>query len=472
MAKGLTSKQQKRLEQLDKSVLLEIVEQLIADDPQSRTWLVNNWLSEATELLARLSRDYDERARYANTLRYYEADHFFISLSKEIVQPMALQVDAFPEHVEKLAEKMLLDFERLGEEIDTSSGVWCEYSDELFSVWLQSLTVQDARTAEDIALTVFKLYQTYEWFDIKLLAACSGRRWHSIFQLLAKHLFKIDEGRDAIFLLIRLREFDEALNLLNKMDQPDAINALELADCLIDDARASEAIALLERAWPSILPWTGDIVRWETLLATALMAEGRNEEARASLLDAFSRSPTSEFWALYLKAGGDEERDLLRFVQMAAECESESAIEFLADLKHYVWLNQIITDSAHPALNLTLPEEIDGPFWRKLSSELYKQGYSLAAVILRRKLAEKAISRVNTQSYSYAANDAKKAIDYAVGLENDESFISSQAWFQTLYKAHFRKSMLWSAMREKIAGLTVSKEQGAVLQQTEVKKDK
>jgi hypothetical protein len=468
MSKGLTTKQLQRLQQLDSVVLLEIIQQLVSEDAHSRQWLINGWLSTSTELLTRLTLDYDKQTKGSVYYNYYEADGFFQYLLKNIVQPMTLQMETLPEQVEQVAKKMLLDFERLSEHVDTSSGSWSDYTGELFFVWISALAAQKTRAPNDIAQALFNVYQEYEFFDVNVLKECSHVFDPQVFRLLSEHFLKSKDEHNAIFLLLLLGDIDSATALIHQQERPNPSNSLELAATFIEQNRCLDAVALLRRAESYIAQWSAEYTRCGELMVTALLQEGLFEDARKYATEAFSNSPRSVFWLLYLKAGGNAECDLMHFVQMAAVDESESAIRFLAELHEYTLLSQIITGCA--SVDVKVPQDIEGSFWRKLSSDLYKQRYCRAAVILRRKLAERAISWVSSQYYTYASNDAKKAVDYCIDLETDETFLSSQQWLQVLYKAHFRKTALWNIMRDKISGLSVSKEQGACLQQIDIPK--
>ncbi|MBV8042711.1 hypothetical protein [Pluralibacter sp.] len=178
-----------------------------------------------------------------------------------------------------------------------------------------------------------------------------------------------------------------------------------------------------------------------------------------SMLHRYS-SASVHFWRLYLKAGGDEQRDLPLFLRFAGRVDNEDGIRFLADIQNYILLSDVINGTGPVAESIRLPDSMTGSFWRTLSSTLYKQGYAQAAVVLRRRLAEYPIHRGGSACYAWAADDAQKAIDYCSGLESSGGFMNSQQWLQSLYKTHYRKHSLWKIIQEKIAGLSVVKAQG------------
>lgn len=463
MARILTKKQQAQLEQLNRETLLDIVQQVIHDNDRVREWLVNGWLSEPEDVVKRLANNYMRQTKGNVFYDYYEADSFFEQLSQDIVLPLGSLVEKLPEQVAAQAAKMLLDFDRLTQTVDTSSGGWQNYTFDLFTTWGRALVAQKNRTPEETAQAIFTLAQGYDWFEVQDLSPWHRALGNNTLRVLA-NLFKDAGDYDsAVSLLLDVRDIDTALSCLAKGSRYKTRNGLNLARLLIDELRAKEAIALLHNLEADISARSADFRRWVELLVTALLEEGEHEHAREVALNAFSRSVNHCFWHLWLKAGGDESRDLPIFLQLAGKADSEQAIVFLADIQQYALLSDIIIGSAPVGVSIHLPGEINGSFWRTLSSTLYKQGYAQAAVILRRRLAEYAINRASSKYYTYAANDAKKAIDYCVELESAVHFIHSQGWLQSLYKTHFRKYSLWKTMQEKIAGLSISKDQGLIL---------
>lgn len=461
---NLTKKQQSQLELLDKDTLLDIVQQIAHDNARIRAWLVNGWLSNSEDVGKRLATDYARKTKSNRFYDYYEADGFFEELQEDIVKPLALHVEKAPAQVEALAAKMLLDFERLSGQVDTSSGSWQEYTSRLFDIWLRALSLQKTRPAEDIAQAIFTVAQNYDWFNVSALYEWRSELGNNVLQLLAGLFIEGGEVDHATTLHLMLRDIDKALDLIKSGRYHRTGNTLKLAELLIDELRAAEAIALLHDIEKSLPEWSADFTRWGELLISALLEEGLREQAKETILNAFARSVSGRFWPLWLKAGGDEKQGLKLFLQRAGKADNERAVIFLAEIEQYALLSDIITDVASAEITIRLPEQITGSFWRTLSSTLYKQGYAKAAVVLRRRLAEYSISRASSRYYTYAANDAKKAVDYCIDLELSTDFINSQSWLQSLYKMHFRKYSLWNTMQEKIAALKIDKEQGLLLQ--------
>lgn len=456
MPKALTKKQQQRLLELDQPTLLTIVSQLIDNDPDVRKWVINGWLSEPDEVIKRLESAYKRLARSQTFYDYYAANGYFARLVKDIVQPMALCIAGSPARVEMLAATMLLGFESLTAHVDTSSGSWQDYTDALFDVWLQSLAAQRAtRPAEDIADAIVTLSASYDWFNTGMLVECSRAFGSDVFRALGARCEQAGNLRMAAEVFLSLRDINAVKALLLRQKQPDTGSVLSLAALLLDELRSAEAIVLLEEAAAALRPGSAEYRSWGQLLVSALLEEGQKERARKTALEAFSRSPDSAFWLLYLKAGGDEARDFSLFVQQIDAGNYHALIAFLSDTQHYQLLSDIIMDKAPAGIAARIPDNLEGAFWRSLSATLYKQGFAHAAVILRRRLAEGSISRASSKYYSYAAGDAKKAIDYATACENDSQFIDSGTWLKMLYATHFRKYALWDVMQEKIPGLNM-----------------
>ncbi len=458
MANALTKKQQALFEQLDKETLLDIVQQIIATDAKTKRWLVDGWLSTPDEVIKRLNAAWSRQVKSSRYYDYYAADTFFTALIRNIAQPLAQQTAHAPAQVEALAAKILMDFERLTARVDTSSGSWQDFTAIVFATWIQALAAQKRRTPEDIAQAIFLVAGDSDWFDISELLKWRSALGSEALRILAQRFMLADNANNAMRLLLAVRDVDAALTLFSSVPTLNNDNALELARLLIDELRAPEAITLLrslEKQIPAKSAW---FVGWGEQMIAALLEEGQREQARDIALNGFSRSAKPTFWQLYLQAGGDEANDFPLFLNMASKNGNEEAIVFLEAVQNYGLLSDIITGQSPVGITICLPNDIVGSFWRTLSSTLFKHGYAQAAVVLRRRLAENAIDRATSQYYTYAASDAKKAIDYCAELESLTGFMNSRSWLQALYKAHSRKYSLWDSMQEKIAGLTVNKQ--------------
>ncbi|MCI4187108.1 hypothetical protein MRO89_14230 [Dickeya dianthicola] len=458
MVRELTKKQLAALNELSRDTLVEIVLALTHEHKPVRDRLVNGWLSEPDDVLKRLEKAYDKEANGRHFYDYYEADGFFADLEQDIVVPLARLV---PEHflrVEVLAGRMILDFERLSEQVDTSSGSWMDYLSALFEVWMASLAQQKEASAAVIAGKIYALALEDQWFEFERLVNWRGELGTETLRALRDLLRKDGYDDEAFILSLAIRDVAEAKALFERGDVSNVAAVLQLCALLIDELRAPEAVTILQALKQNTREWMLPKKEWASLLVNALLDEGRKEEARQVAEEAFRQSPHVGFWQLYLKAGGDAGQDFERYLLMAIARGVEHTVQFLADTEHYALINDLITGKSEYALTFPKVFESGFSFWRTLSSTLKKQGFTAGAVILRRRLAESAIGTASSRHYSSAASDAKQAIDYARSAGESGWREETLGWLQALHREHFRKYALWKAMQEKIPALQVTKQ--------------
>ncbi|MEI7376012.1 DUF6880 family protein [Dickeya chrysanthemi] len=458
MTSKLTKKQLAALNDLSRDTLLEIVLTLSREHKPARDLLVNGWLSAPDDVLKRLEKAYDKEANGRHFYDYYQADGFFADLERDIVVPLARLI---PEHflrVEVLAARMILDFERLSEQVDTSSGSWMDYLSALFEVWMAALAQQKEAPPAVIAGKIYALALEDQWFEFERLVNWRGELGTETLRALRDLLLKDGHDDEAFILSLAIRDVAQAKALFEQGNVSDVTAVLQLCALLIDELRAPEAITILQAPKQNTREWILPKKEWATLLVNALLEEGRKEEARQIAEETFRQEPGVGFWQLYLKAGGDAGQDFERYLLMAIARGVEHTVQFLADTEHYALINDLLTGRSEYALAFPSTFQSAFSFWRTLSSTLQKQGFTAGAVILRRRLAESTISTAKSQYYASAASDAKQAIDYARAAGEAGWREETLGWLHALHSDHFRKYTLWKAMQEKIPGLQVTKQ--------------
>ncbi|MCI4231928.1 DUF6880 family protein [Dickeya dianthicola] len=460
MTNKLTKKQLAALNDLSRDTLLEIVLTLSREHKPARDLLVNGWLSEPDDVLKRLEKAYNHEANGRHFYDYYAADGFFADLERDIVAPLGKLIPAHFLRVEALAARMILDFERLSQQVDTSSGSWMGYLSALFEVWIAALAQQKEASPALIAGKIYAVAQKDEWFVFERLADWRGELGTETLRALRDLLLKDGHDDDAFVLSLAVRDVEGAKALFERSHIGNVKAVLQLCALLVDERRASEAIVILQALKQGPREWMLPKKEWATLLVDALLEEGRKEDARQVAEATFRQAPEACFWQLYLKSGGDAERDFSRFLTAAITVGFEHSVQFLSDLEQYSLVNDLIMGKSE--YSLALPDGIQGSFWRTLSSTLKKQGFYSGAILLRRCLAESAISTASSRHYSSAASDAKQAIDYARSAGESGWREETLGWLQALHREHFRKYALWKVMQEKIPALQVTK-QGVAL---------
>ncbi|QOL13120.1 DUF6880 family protein [Dickeya dianthicola] len=460
MARELTKKQLAALNELSRDTLVEIVLALTHEHKPVRDRLVNGWLSEPDDVLKRLEKAYNHEANGRHFYDYYAADGFFADLERDIVAPLGKLIPAHFLRVEALAGRMILDFERLSQQVDTSSGSWMGYLSALFEVWIAALAQQKEASPALIAGKIYALALEDQWFEFERLVNWRGELGTETLRALRDLLRKDGHDDEAFILSLAIRDVAEAKALFERGDVSNVAAVLQLCALLIDELRAPEAITILQALKQNTREWMLPKKEWAILLVNALLDEGRKEDARQVAETTFRQAPEACFWQLYLKSGGDAERDFSRFLAAAIMVGFEHSVQFLSDLEQYSLVNDLIMGKSE--YSLALPDGIQGSFWRTLSSTLKKQGLYSGAILLRRRLAESAISTASSRHYSSAASDAKQAIDYARSAGESGWREETLGWLQALHREHFRKYALWKLMQEKIPALQVTK-QGVAL---------
>uniref|UniRef100_UPI003D815DFC hypothetical protein n=1 Tax=Yersinia pseudotuberculosis TaxID=633 RepID=UPI003D815DFC len=73
---SLTKKQTAQLSELSHDVLLNIIHDLIQDNKQARTMLVNGYLLSAPEIIKSVEKEYARHTKSKRFYDYYDADTF------------------------------------------------------------------------------------------------------------------------------------------------------------------------------------------------------------------------------------------------------------------------------------------------------------------------------------------------------------------------------------------------------------
>lgn len=459
---SLTPQQIDHLDTLDHETLLDIILNITCDNIPAYNTLVDRWLSAADEVLDRLAHEYNSLAKGHDYYRYYESCDLFYALLHDIAYPLAKQVERFPAGVEHLAAKWLLDYDRLMEITDSPRDDDDEtYLSSLLSSWFQALTLQPTREPKETAQAIFRVAQGCERFNIHLLSEWRDVLGDDVLRALV-HQFKEAESYDeTIFLCLMLRNVDEALGIIQQQARPNAENGVQLASLLLEASRRQEAIAILRLIEPYIRAESADFKRWGEMFITSLVAENEYQQARGVALEAFSYLVSGFFWRLYLQAGGDEVHGFPLFLAKLRNVDSERACQFLSECGRYDLLDQIVRATAPPDVPVSLSVERNSGPWRRLSVELYEQGYAQAAVILRCHMAEWAMEHGGRECYEAAAVDVSAAFGYCSASNLPE--LSNR--LQVMYAKYHRKYTLWKIMRENVPGLSISKGIGPVWQQ-------
>ncbi|HAG0017829.1 TPA: regulatory protein RecX [Salmonella enterica] len=457
MATELNKKQNELLNSMTHETLINIIHDLVRDNKQARSTLITGYLLSAPDVLKAIEKEYNRQAKSKRFYDYYEADALYDELTRNIAQPLEKIAGAIPEQVERLSVKIMLEFEKFSENSDTSSGSWMDYYSALLDTWMKSLISQKNSDPLFIAKKIFNFISSEVYFGCGIFKKYRTLLGTDVLRMVRDMYYQKKRNREALDISIIIKDNNFLSEALKKGDFCRPEHYFDYARLLIEEVKPGEAIELLSGMEQPGDKKYSDKTTWDELFITALIEDGRNEEAREKSVAAFSFQCDARFYRLYTKASGNEDDNVQTFINIAKENGMDSYISFTSCVERFDLIDDCITDMSKEELARSLAY-LTNSFIRTLSSTLYKHGYALAATLLRRLLVEDAINQAKSKYYSYAASDMKKAIDYSEELEESPQFPGTATYLRTLYEQHKRKTSLWPLMAEKIQGLSVGKD--------------
>lgn len=452
----LTKKQTAQLSEMSHDVLVNIIYDLIQDNKQARTTLVNGYLLSAAEVLKAVEKEYARRAKSKRFYDYYDADAFFDELTRSIANPLVGIAHEIPEQAESLSVKMMLEFEKFTGNVDTSSGSWMSYYTILLDAWMKSLEAQKNNDPVSIAKKIFTVVEREFYFGIEIFKKYRTLLGTDILRVIRDMYYQKQSLREALGLSMIIKDLDFLTMAFKNDEFCHSTHYFDYVRLLMEDLRSDDALAVLNSQRIDDEEITDNII-WNELFIQALIEEGRKEEAKAHCITAFTFQCDTRFYHLYTKAAEKDVDHSPAFLKIAKDTGLAPYVCFASDIERYDLIDACIM--AMPKNNLTDSlAYITHSFLRTLSSTLYKHGYAHTATLLRRFLVEDNIQQSKSKYYSYAASDMKKAIDYGEGLEDCPQLPETEDYLRTLYEQHKRKTALWPLMADKIKGLSVGKD--------------
>ncbi|MGL6175862.1 MAG: hypothetical protein ACRC1U_02530, partial [Vibrionaceae bacterium] len=236
---------------------------------------------------------------------------------------------------------------------------------------------------------------------------------------------------------------------------------LDYARLLIDELRAEQAITVLLAMGSKVFPRYYELREWHQVLIQAYLEEGRRADAHAQALRAFTETRASSFFASYCQSG-DEPYEVA-FAEFVAVAETWGLVDdllFLHEIDAWPQLAQRLAQCTDAILHEKL-SALRGSIVRTWSSRLYQQGFTAAAVRLRRYLVAYNVVQGKSTCYSTAASDLKKSLDYQATLKEEQgdeqnALSSPHDYLDQLYKQHWRKTRFWYEVCQKLPTIIVS----------------
>lgn len=457
MATELNKKQSSLLKNMTHEALITMINDLISDNKQARSKLLNEYLLAPEEVLKNIEKEYKKRAKSKRFYDYYE-DACFEDLCTNVARLFEKTVYTLPEKSESLVVKMILDIERLTETKDTSSGSWMDYYDLLMDAWIKSLSEQQKNNSpEAIAQKIIKLYPQEHYYGVRIFTKYKSLLGPGVWRALRDFFDSNGKTEEAITLSIIVRDMDYLSRSLRQGHFSNPRQYMDYAQLLIDEVQPDKAIDVLDSADKQMIKGIYYFTDWKLLYIRALTEEGRKEDAMRVCIESFQYFPCVDFYHAYTKFD-DSVNAANLFIDITKKKSQRHYIKFLNDISRFDLLNDAIPDLLKKETLGDMIEAFSGSFLRTLSSQLYKHGYAVSAVLLRRCLAELVLHSGKNRYYSYAASDLKKSIDYSASIKNSTIITDTQTYLSLLYEKHKRKHALWPIIQERIKGFIIEKE--------------
>lgn len=454
MSTQLTKKQNSQLAAMSHEALIEMIITLIQDNKQAKTTLVNQFLSTPDEMLKIIEKTYKMKTKSTRFYDYRETDAFFNELSQNVTRLFEKVVLASPEKSESLLYWMLEDFHRVCETKDTSSGYWLNYYHELIENWFKSLSEQKQLSPQAVAQKIMTYLSTEHFLDVTIFEQHRKPLGLLTLRALRAAFVVQNETQDAINLSLLIKDVDFLVHAMAQGVKLTTTQLLDYAELMMYELHFDKALAILAEVAPDSLQPSTDYKRWCLLKINAFNENGQKEEAKQLCLNAFERIPLSEFYQAYSSLEKIPDEVDRHFINTAAAKGPAFLIPFLNEIARFELIAAHIQQYDSERLS-QMRACFQPAFLRRLSTDLYTQGYIRAAIILRRCLAEGAILTAQSRYYAYAVSDLKKSFDYSIAMNTEESISEALTYFSTLHAKHHRKVALWSLIQDKITKLGI-----------------
>ena len=461
MARILTKAQLGKLESKSRDELQAIVLDLAQHVPLAKKHLINQYLTAEEALLALAQKEYKKFTRRLPSWDYQEVDAFFATLCEQFIPLLAKGIATSPREGEVVALALLGKAGELYEKMDTSSGSWEDYHLALVEQWLMAICAQcksvlpevlarrlrEGLSSIDPAISITHLFEYRDMLGTPLVRA------------LRDDYAAVGQLPEALGLSLVLRDiaFFDQVQQVGGFTHPR--QQIDYARLLIDELRAEQAIAVLQTMKPEALQRHRQLTAWHQVLIQAFLEEGRRGEAHVQALSAFAATQDSAFFSSYCQSGeGSKEEALARFVAIAEQWGHCGVLMLLDEVEAWPQLAQRIASYPDTAL-LEVLSILTGSTVRTWSSRLYKRGFTVAAVRLRRQLVAHVINQGKSTYYPGAVSDLKKSLDYQATLKEGDglsALSSPQDYLNQLYQQHKRKSSLWELIRSKLPAVTIT----------------
>lgn len=450
------------LNTLSKEALVEIIINIAHENRETKK-LVSTFMAAhfPKEMYKTLNKDVTSIKNGKRFITYYEANTFTAQLNAILSKIDTYLVKQAPDLAIKLCKRLIEIDEKLFERIDDSNGCLGSFYCDVFELLDKAFSLSD-ELATEIADYILSIYFNDNYGNrgaiVDYLKLCLSEPVINALEMALPEIkssdttpeFRRDHPNwdfDAYMNNVRVisvhkkiadkrQDIDRYIELV-KLGNLDDKAICKIAKRLNGAFRSEEAITWLMQ----ISDNSFDSYTRNKLLIEAYMLKGDVQQAKAVIWRNFKNSLAVKTYLEYLKLADDNEkqRAIEEGLQIAKDCSNlANGFKFLQDLNEFDAIEQ---------LYFAREKEIDGDdyyVYRKLSSELHKQGKSLIAALLRRKLVAGVLAAARSKSYRYAANDLKLASDFAANVSDWRGYPTHADFLNQLRAQHPKKISFWS----------------------------
>lgn len=451
-----------KLNNLSKEALIEIIVNVTNENRETKK-LVSTFMAahDPKEMYKTLNKDVTSIKNGKRFISYYESNAFTAQLDSILSKVDDYLAKQQPDLAIKLCKRFIEIDEKLFERVDDSNGCLGSFYYDVFEVLDKAFSFSD-EPPKEIADYILFVYFNDDYGNRGAIVDCLKLcLTEPVIKALETALPEIKSpdttpefNRDhpnwdfdaymhnnriiSIHKKIadKRQDVDRYIELVN-LDKVNDKDICKIAKRLNGAFRSEEAISWLKK----INDNSFDSYTRDKLLIEAYMLEGDVQQAKTVIWNNFKNSLAVETYFEYLKLADDnEKKDAAKeALQLAKDSPRlASAFKLLQDLQEFDAIEQ---------LYFAREEEIDGSdysVYRKLSTELNKQGKSLIATLLRRRLVEDVLAAARSKSYKYAASDLKLASDFAAHISDWKGYPTHADFLNQLRSQHPRKMSFWS----------------------------
>lgn len=429
----------KKLEQLNKEELLNIINDVAVNISDVATYINVNYLTSSDKKAKELLATYKKFRRSTRFHDYYDTIEFVNQMQEKVLTPAKKSCKDTPKEIADLAQLILDDFEKIFAHKDDSSGCGYDLLNMSCELWGEAWKYITPKKPYELAGLVVKYYkdQGYlglEIFDyFKVALGIDGLVFTETL---------LDDNVGTLFYVVHLQnDVDKLITLINTRKLFAAEYVFKLVTLLLDDLRSAEAIDWIIKYVPENIANEHHYLERQDLLIRAFGDEGDKDSLMQTLWNTFAKTLSAEYYKSLMGAIDIAQQDDYKAKSLAIITKSNnigSACIFLDEVQEYEELNKLLLE------NLDKISIFNVSFIRKLSKTLATHGYFLVATLIRRALINQVLVKAQSKYYHYAVSDLKLSIEYGSQIVDWQGFKTNNEYITELKNTHPRKLAFWS----------------------------